>query len=266
MGWGHFLLTKWGRASGLLYLPHQNSLRRPARSWHGCTVWPHARERQLVKVAGADVWKGQWVVIVLNDGAFERGFVASEFSMAMSELDDVVVIGVDIPIGLPTLGERRPSDLEARAFVGPRRSSVFFTPSRELLMCDTAQEANRLAREQGVSGIAAQTFGLKKQIVAVAPWAEGDERIFEVHPEVSFREAAGHVLPWPKSSWNGQMLRRSVLASHGIEIPETVPSLGAAEASDIVDAAIVAWSASRIAINQALPMPLGGGRIGSIWR
>ena len=216
-------------------------------------------------VAGADVWKGKWVVVILNDGRFSDGFIALTFSDVMKKLDDATVIGVDIPIGLPEVGLRRDCDVEARRFVGGRRHSVFFTPPVELLICDSARTANDLARELGVPGISAQTFALKNQILAVRPFAELDDRIYEVHPEVSFRAAHGEEILWPKNSWNGQMLRRKILASEGIEMPQTHVDLGAAEAADILDAAIVAWSASRIASRVAKRFPSTGLRANAIW-
>ncbi|MCX6508959.1 MAG: DUF429 domain-containing protein [Actinobacteria bacterium] len=223
-------------------------------------------ETVLVIVAGADVWKGKWVVVILNDGHFSRGFVAATFAEVVENLDEVSIIGVDIPIGLPTGADRRASDTEARAFVGSRRNSVFFTPSAELLDCATAVEANQLARRLNIPGISAQTFALKKQILAVQPFAERDERIYEVHPEVSFREACGEELLWSKSSWNGQMIRRSILAERGIDLPQVLPELGGADPSDILDASIVAWSASRIKKNLAERFPADGSRLTSIWR
>ena len=217
-------------------------------------------------VAGADVWKGKWVVVVLDDGRFSRGFIAETFADVVSNLNDASVIGVDIPIGMPSGAERRASDVEARAFVGCRRSSVFFTPPRELLECASAAEANDIARTLDIPGIAAQTFGLKKQILAVQPFAEHDDRIYEVHPEVSFREAYGEELLWPKSSWNGQMIRQSTLAEKGIELPQVSVELGVADPADILDASIVAWSASRIADKSAKRFPADGLRISTIWR
>ncbi len=217
-------------------------------------------------VAGADVWKGKWVVVILDDGHFSRGFVAATFAEVVENLNDVAIIGVDIPIGLPTGADRRMSDIEARAFVGSRRSSVFFTPPAELLDCTSAAEANDLARRLNIPGIAAQTFALKKQILAVQPFAERDDRIYEVHPEVSFREACGEEVLWPKSSWNGQMVRRSILAERGIELPQILHELGGADPSDILDASIVAWSATRIARDSAKRFPEHGFRISTIWR
>ena len=217
-------------------------------------------------VAGADVWKGKWVVVILNEGHFSRGFVAATFAEVVENLNDVAIIGVDIPIGLPIGADRRVSDIAARGFVGSRRSSVFFTPPAELLDCTSAAEANDLARRLNIPGISAQTFALKKQILAVQPFAEQDGRIYEVHPEVSFREACGEEVLWPKSSWNGQMVRRSILANRGIDLPQVLPELGGADPSDILDASIVAWSASRIAKNLAERFPTDGSRLTSIWR
>ena len=217
-------------------------------------------------VAGADVWKGKWVVVILDDGHFLRGFVAATFAEVIENLNDVSIIGVDIPIGLPTGADRRRSDIEARAFVGSRRSSVFFTPPAELLDCASASEANELARKLNIPGISAQTFGLKKQILAVQPFAEQDDRIYEVHPEVSFREAHGKEILWSKSSWNGQMLRRSILLERGIALPPVLAALGYADPSDVLDASIVAWSASRISTNAAEQFPSEGLRVSTIWR
>ena len=63
-----------------------------------------------MKVAGADVWKGQWVVVVLEDGHFDRAFVAPTIEAAVGNLPDATAIGVDMPIGLPDPGCRRQAD------------------------------------------------------------------------------------------------------------------------------------------------------------
>jgi hypothetical protein len=54
-----------------------------------------------MRVAGADVWKGKWVVVVLDDGLFTRAFVESTLEGAVGELSDAMAIGIDMPIGLP---------------------------------------------------------------------------------------------------------------------------------------------------------------------
>jgi hypothetical protein len=102
-----------------------------------------------MQVAGADVWKGRWVVVVLDDGRFTRAFVAPTIEEAVAELADVAAIGIDMPIGLPAAGTRRPADLAAREFVGKRRNSVFFTPSPS---CWRRQRPPRRTRWPGLSG------------------------------------------------------------------------------------------------------------------
>jgi predicted RNase H-like nuclease len=175
-----------------------------------------------MRVAGADVWKGKWIVVVLDDGRFVRAFVAPDIVAAVGELDDCVAIGVDMPIGLPPAGVPR---------------------------------------------ISAQAFALKKQILAVQPLARADQRIWEVHPEVSFTEANGGVpLEWAKSSWNGAVLRPRILESHGITIPGDLGPAGAVDVPDALDASIAAWSADRIAWGSAQSFPAGAERIGAIWR
>jgi predicted RNase H-like nuclease len=219
-----------------------------------------------MRVAGADVWKGKWVIVVLDDGSFCDAFVANGFDAALERLADVLVIGVDIPIGLPAPGERREADRIARAWVGPRWQSVFMTPSLDMLEAPSQSVANQRATADGRELISAQAYGLRHRILEVQPIAVRDARVFEVHPEASFVRAGGNTpLQWPKSSWNGVNLRRGLLQTQGIFVPDDLGATGAAGNADVLDAAIVAWSASRIASGTAESFPPRADRIGAIW-
>ena len=57
----------------------------------------------------------------------------------------IAVVAVDMPIGLPDI-ERRTAEVEARALLGPRRSSLFWTPPLCVLDADDHAEANRGSR------------------------------------------------------------------------------------------------------------------------
>src|ERR1700728_2649038 len=131
-----------------------------------------------MKVAGADVWKGKWIVVVLDRDRFHTAFVASSFDRALDPLSDIVVIGVDIPIGLPKPGERRPADQMVRAWVGPRWQSVFMTPSLDMLEAPSQTIANERAAADGRALISAQAYGLRRHILEVQPAAARDERVF----------------------------------------------------------------------------------------
>jgi len=62
------------------------------------------------------------------------------------------------------------------------------------------------------------------------------------------------------------VLRRRLLARHGIVLGDDLGPAGAASVADVLDAAVVAWSADRIAAGRAEALPAGAGRIGAIWR
>jgi predicted RNase H-like nuclease len=122
-------------------------------------------------------------------------------------------------------------------------------------------EARRL-----LPSLSAQSFALRTKILEVEACLE--ERVFEVHPEVSFAALAGRHLPDSKRSWNGQTERRRLLATAGIAIPDQLVA-GRAASDDVLDAAVAAWSAARKAKGEAVTLPeeppLQDGRPVAIW-
>ncbi len=214
----------------------------------------------MTLVAGVDASRGGWVAVVVDAGHFADSLSATTFAQLLGSLKDASAVAVDIPIGLPNEGVRA-ADVAARTFVGPRRSSVFPTPPRAALVASTYAEARGV-----LSSLSAQSFALGKKILEVEACLE--ERVFEVHPEVSFAALAGRPLRDSKRSWNGQMERRRLLASAGIELPEALTA-GQAAADDVLDAAIAAWSAARKDRGEAAMLPadppLQDGRPVAIW-
>jgi len=102
---------------------------------------------------------------------------------------------------------------------------------------------------------------MRHRILEIDRLAAADERVFEVHPEASFRELLGRALS-PKRTAAGASERRLALANARIDLPDLPYPL-----EDVLDAAVVAWSAARYARGEALPLPEGHrARIGAIWR
>lgn len=218
-----------------------------------------------MRVVGADGYPGGWVAVVLDDGAFTAAAHCPTLSDVLGQFPDARVVGVDIPIGLPESGLRQ-ADKDAKDFVGPRRGSVFPTPPRSVLEQPSHAEAAAECRRLGLGGISRQAYALRGKILEADELARGDERVVEVHPEVSFREMAGEPLRWAKATWNGLMLRRSLLAGVGIRVPDRIDD-DHAPAVDLLDAAAAAWSAHHYARGKALPLPATAtGRVGAIWR
>jgi len=211
-----------------------------------------------MRVAGVDAALGGWIAVLLEDGRFLDAGVFDDFKALMKGIGDVEAIGVDVPIGLPQEG-RRQADIDARAFVGVRRSSVFWAPPRGVF-----DEPDYAAVRARYSGISSQSWALRRAILDVEGF-EDDPRVHEVHPEVSFRALAGQELPFPKRSWNGLQLRLKLLHEAGIELPPEL-DIGRVPADDVIDAAVVAWTARRVARGEAESLPSGHeDRIGAIW-
>jgi predicted RNase H-like nuclease/predicted enzyme related to lactoylglutathione lyase len=218
------------------------------------------RRPRAVRVAGVDMARGGLAVVVLEGDHIVEAFRCESFADAL--LVDADVVAVDVPIGIPEAGARE-ADTAARRFVGPRASSVFATPVRPVLAAETYAEARALATQLTGKSISSQAYGLRKRILEVDDLARDDERVIEVHPEVSFRELAHRPL-LSKHRTDGLLERRQLLDKAGIEVPEAVPRIAE---PDLLDATIAAWSARRYGNGEALPLPEGHtGRLGAIWR
>jgi predicted RNase H-like nuclease len=223
---------------------------------------PLPQPETSVLVAGVDGYRKGWVAVALDPSGDVQVSTHPSFSEVLAS--QAHVIAVDIPIDPPGLGVR-PADAGARAFVGTgRANSIFPTPPRAALEARTFAEANEIARTITGKGISQQAFALGRKILEVHALAEVDERVIEMHPEVSFRELAGEPVLESKHTAAGLARRRGLLAAAGVALPGAVP--GVPEA-DLLDAAAGAWTAARYAEGRAQAFPPGHKeRLGAIWR
>lgn len=203
---------------------------------------------------GVDAAVGKWVAVTLVDGRFDAVTLHDDALSFVEAADDASVIAVDIPIGAPDTSERRAEAL-ARSLLGARRSSVFSTPVHAALLAEEYSAALQISNAAWGKGISKQAYGLRHRILDVEPIARADQRIHEVHPEVSFRMLSGTPLAHSKKTWNGHRLRTALLAGAGIDMPSDLGAAGRVPADDVLDAAIAAWSAHRIATGKAVSLP-----------
>lgn len=223
---------------------------------------PRARPKPetSVLVAGVDGYRKGWVAVSLDPSGDVQVSTHPTFTEVLSLR--ARVIAVDIPIDPLGLGAR-PTDAAARAFVRGRASSVFPTPPRAALEARTFAEAAEIARTITGKGISQQAFALGRKILEVHALADVDERVIEMHPEVSFCQLAEEPLDDSKHTPEGLERRRALLAKAGIVLPGAVP--GVPEA-DLLDAAAGAWTAARYARGDARPFPSEhNDRLGAIW-
>lgn len=206
-------------------------------------------------VLGVDGCPGGWVGALVHRDSLRWLLLG-----CMAEVLQVPAagVGIDIPIGLPDAGPRA-CDVAARRLLGRRGSSVFPAPVRAVLGAGSYPEACERSRAAQGRALSLQTYHLLGRIADVdaelAP--AGQERVAEVHPEVSFAGLLGRV-PAPKKTPAGRAERTAAL--QGVMPALDVAALVAvaprpARPDDALDALACAWSAERRHRGVAVSLP-----------
>jgi len=210
---------------------------------------------------GVDGCKGGWLCYVIDLDNYETEFrIIPDFVEVILEYKCAEVVAVDIPIGLPPSGVRA-CDLEARKLLGKARgSSVFPAPIRPLLHATTYERACQKSLKVHGKRISIQAFGILPKIrqvdQVVSPGLQ--HWVYEVHPELSFRALnGGRAMKHGKLSLNGRRERLRLLSKLYPEIRLQLGELKRSQAGpdDLLDAAVAAWSATRIARKKAVHLP-----------
>lgn len=230
----------------------------------------HARVRRTpldgvtpVRVLGVDGAPGGWasVSVDLYGVAPPQARVFKRFEEVLES--DAQIIAVDMPIGFedtPSGPGGRACEREARALLGPRRSSVFSTPLRPALATGTYQQAMAANRAAGGKGLSKQVWHLFAKLREVdrcmTPRLEGV--VFEAHPELVFTAVSGAPATHAKRTAEGRAERLALLTDNGLPAglfePHTLPRKSCAP-DDLIDAGLNALAARRIAagVNWRLP-------------
>lgn len=141
---------------------------------------------------GADVSKGQWVIIKLSKGGSWDVGLSPTINEIWDNCCAARLVLIDIPIGLHEDGAaERQCDMEARRLLGwPRRSSVFRVPCRAALKASSYGEARRINKSRTGKSLAIQSWGIITKIREVDEFLNDNiiarSKIREIHPEVCF--------------------------------------------------------------------------------
>jgi predicted RNase H-like nuclease len=208
----------------------------------------------VTRALGVDACPVGWVGIELVDGGFAAAHAAGSLEELLTRAP-AEVVAVDMPLGLVDRGWRT-ADRAAADLLGALRSSVFAVAPRAVWAEADHAAASRRCRELAGGGLSIQAWGLRAKLhEANLLWDGGAVRMYEVHPELSFRAMAGTPLRHRKTTWAGQMRRRALLEGAGIVLPEDLGEAGAVPPIDVLDAAAAAWSACRLAAGSARSLP-----------
>ena len=219
-----------------------------------------------MQVAGIDGTKKGWVCVTF-DGHTVSGFGVADIDEALRRLADATHIAIDMPIGFHEAAERggRQCERLARARMPGRASSVFSSPCRAALNHSdyrAASAANRASCDGG-AGLTKQSHAIfpKMREVDAVMAPDLQNRVFEVHPEVSFTELArwhNTKIHWRKKTEEGQVERTQLLEAAGLgagSLLDRCRDFGA-RADDVLDAAVAAWTAHRRRIGLAFCLPV----------
>jgi predicted RNase H-like nuclease len=201
----------------------------------------------MAPIAGVDGCRAGWVVVHGGDAA-----VHADFAGVLGALPDDAVVAIDMPIGLPDRHEPggRAVDRAARMQLGRKRNSAFSPPPRGALGARTLADARRRGGR-----LTLQALYLSPRIEDVdnVMTPELQQRVFEVHPELSFAAMNdGQPVLAPKRSAAGSELRQALLARAAVPVPAR--PRGAA-LDDLLDACALSWSAQRITDGTARRIP-----------
>jgi predicted RNase H-like nuclease len=155
-----------------------------------------------------------------------------------------------------------------RPLLGARQSSVFSVPSRAALAAQDYAEACWIALDTSdpPRRVSKQLFMLAPKIRELDACLRGDRaaagRVFEVHPELAFRQLNGEcALDQPKKIKGrcyepGLALRRRLLIEAGfVSAVVNAPPPPGAGPDDVLDALACAAVARRIVAGVARPFP-----------
>lgn len=202
---------------------------------------------------GVDGFKKGWVAIAITYSGFHEARVFAKLGELVAHYAEAKVIAVDMPIALVEGGDRD-ADQAARDFLKGQSSSVFNSPPRPVLAAKDYVEAQEISRRINGKGISKQSFAIVPKIIEVREFID-DERIHEVHPEVSFRLLNGGKQLGKKKTWGGLQSRLRLLRSVDIELRQDLGEVNDVGIDDVLDAAVAAWSARRIARGDARALP-----------
>jgi predicted RNase H-like nuclease len=217
----------------------------------------------MIPVIGVDGCPGGWIAVCWAHAVTHR--LCRSFAEVLAM--EAAVIAVDMPIGFAENGKRDCERL-VRARIGARQSSVFAVPSRAAVMCHDYGQACAVNQRHTdpPKKISKQIFHLfpKMREIDAMMTPELQDRVFEVHPELTFCVMNGGVsLTLPKKAKGrpllpGLALRRSLLDRSGFPLSHLPPAtyrLSDVAADDLLDACACAWSARRILTRTSVCLP-----------
>lgn len=221
-----------------------------------------------------------WLVVELQGMRLEAIQQLATLDEVLEAAGEAEVVAVDLAIGHDDpegtrRGGKRACDVAARDRYGDDRPDLPLVPPPSLLELDDLEAAQRVAEDRGWVQPTHGLWRLKDRLLALDQVAE-NERLIEVRTELSFeamQRAQGREgqLPTPPHAWKGLVARLKLLAEEGLRPARSVGGVGHLSPKDAAGASAAAWTAHRIAQDEATsllddpPEDPRTGRLVTIW-
>lgn len=220
----------------------------------------------MTTVLGVDARRPDaWVTVELSEGSLASIARHDSLEAVLASAEDAHTVAFDVPIGHEDRqgsqrDGRRGADVAARDSMGEAADRVFWTPPLQVFEHDSYASARRQAEEEGWPVPREPMFAGRARLQAVNEAAAHDDRIVEIHPEVSYlalNEEHGGTGPLathgrgPRATYE----RLQLLAQAGLRPTRSLGGVGRMNPRDVLEATVAAWSAHRVANSQARRLP-----------
>jgi predicted RNase H-like nuclease len=200
---------------------------------------------------GVDGTSSGWIASIGNSR--DKLLSTIKFSEDLNKLlldypDSIVVI--DMPIELNKNKYLRKCDILAKKYLGKEfQSSIFIPPLKRVLECNTYKEANELSKKIAGKGLSKQSWHLKSKISEVQQISKLSNKIYEGHPECSFKMLKNETLKAKKKSVSGIFERLDLLKRVGLDplsVNLNLENNSSIKIDDVLDSMVLFMTALRI--------------------
>ncbi len=200
---------------------------------------------------GVDGTSSGWIASIGD--SIDKCLSSIKFSENLNKLlsyypNSIVVI--DMPIELNKKNYLRTCDVLAKKYLGKAfQSSIFIPPLKRVLKCNNYQEANKLSKKLTGKGLSKQSWHLKSKIIEVQEISKFSNKVYEGHPECSFKMLKKEPLKAKKKSVSGIFERLDLLKSVGLDplsVNLKLENNSSIKIDDVLDSMVLFVTALRI--------------------
>ena len=200
---------------------------------------------------GVDGTSSGWIASIGNprDKLLSTIEFSEDLNKLLSDYPDSIVV-IDMPIELNKKNYLRECDILAKKYLGKDfQSSIFIPPLKRVLECSTYQEANELSKKMVGKGLSKQSWYLKSKINEVQLLSKLSNKIYEGHPECSFKMLKNETLKAKKKSVSGIFERLDLLKGVGLDplsVKLNLKNNSSIKIDDVLDSMVLFKTALRI--------------------